>query len=368
MNAALIQCTPSLLVDLESDLRGLDGGLGSASGADFSKSDEVAGAYAGTLGRWDRNREEIRSSLSRIADLVRAIREAFEGADRSLAAGLVGSTSTAGLASRERATSTANKPGVVSLGPVKQMPSGRAALAEAFYATTDPTRANEDEIEITRLDNGRWIVALPGVTDLSAGPSKWFSNDASDRAHVSDTAGPAILGSANEYAHRVQLAMQRAGVPSGAEVMLLGHSAGAYAAMDLARDDEFNRVGAGGSYHVNVTHVVAAGAETDWKDKGVPNRTNVLILNNTDDQVFQAENMVHADRSLTRPGHVEYEFTDGWKLNGIVPDVGHHPDHYAEVLQSAPDPRVSGWLTDAGAGYGGDGERFAVLVAPEDLR
>jgi len=372
MTAAVVQCAPELLRELEGNLRGLDGELEGATGADFSDSGEVDGSYSRKLGEWNHTRDDIRTGLSRIADLVTAIREAFEDADRSLAGVLGGAAgavfSSGGALGTPGRVTTPNRPGVVSLGPVRPSPTGRAAIVEAFYATTDDARANKDEIEITRLANGRWVVALPGVTDLSAGPAAWMSNPDSDRAHVEQTVGPAMFGGYDDYAQRVKIAMQRAGIRSGDDVMLLGHSAGAYAAMGLAGDRSFNRSGDGGGFHVNVTHVVAAGAETDWMDRAVPTETNVLVINNTDDKVFGTEDRLHADAALWRPGHVEHPFAGGWTWNGVKPDVGHHPDHYADELSSTDDPRVSQWLADAGAVYGGDGERFAVLVAPGDVR
>ena len=46
---------------------------------------------------------------------------------------------------------------------------GRAAVVAALDALADGDRIAADEIEIRALDNGRYIVVLPGVTDLSHG-------------------------------------------------------------------------------------------------------------------------------------------------------------------------------------------------------
>ena len=46
---------------------------------------------------------------------------------------------------------------------------GRGAVLAAMQGLADEGRIRRDEIEIRTLDNGRYVVVLPGVTDLSAG-------------------------------------------------------------------------------------------------------------------------------------------------------------------------------------------------------
>lgn len=50
-------------------------------------------AYQAFHGRWDESREEIAAGLTRIADILMTIREAFAAADEQLAAQLSPATS-----------------------------------------------------------------------------------------------------------------------------------------------------------------------------------------------------------------------------------------------------------------------------------
>lgn len=137
------------------------------------------------------------------------------------------------------------------------------------------------EFEILRVSDEppKYIVNLRGI-DISR----------LEQDHLQDLTGASVarLTGSDAYAQRVALEMQRAGIPPGSEVMIVGHSAGAIAAMNLARDRSFNQPGnssADGAYHVQVTHVVAAGAGLrDWVDAPPPG-TNVLMAINRNDVV-----------------------------------------------------------------------------------
>ena len=264
--------------------------------------------------------------------------------------------------------------------------TGRAAIVEAFYGTTDSRRASSTEIEITRLDNGRYIVVLPGVNDLGNAHdlktatshlnaiglvqganrhvNKWFDNNTVDSVRKTKYALGDITGdgsNVNAYAEVVKAQMRRSGVPEGADVMLIGHSYGAYTAMDLAASSSFNQAsGHPSGYHVNVTHVLAAGAEVDWRLKELPSSTHAMVLNNKHDLVFQGEDLVLGRHP--RPNH-----TSGGKLNvvfnGGSEGNGHHPNNYADYLKNAGDrPAVSTWLEEAGGQYNSTGRSYAVAV------
>lgn len=249
---------------------------------------------------------------------------------------------------------------------------GRAALIEAFYATTDGRRAEPDEIEIRKLDNGRYIVVLPGVVDLSSGLSemapggsntvdRWF--DRNEYNSVRDMRYAMVLaqqgaGFENPYSDVVIECMKEAGVPPGAEVMLMGHSYGAYTAIDLAADRRFNNadVGAEG-FHVKVTHVLAAGAETDWRLRELPPETRALVLNNAYDAAYGAEDRLHANVSPTGDHQLEIVFRGGIK------GAGHHPDLYANFLREAHDRAdLNAWLSQAGDMYSSGGSAVPTKV------
>jgi dienelactone hydrolase len=262
---------------------------------------------------------------------------------------------------------------------------GRAVLLAAMGGFADEGRIGRDEIEIRALDNGRYIVVLPGVTDLSQGFDRfaeqvredglfgvpegsreaydtWADNDeptvrkmryAYEAALRDDT-------TVNEYSTVVIDAMQAVGVPAGSEVMIVGHSFGAYTAIDLAVEPTFNG-GAVDGYHVDVTHVVAAGAETDWRFDELPATTNALVLNNRWDAVYQAENLLHANASPTRPGHLEVEF---W---GDRVGYGHDEQNYIEWVAESDHRRVARWLDGVGTLYSASGTRVSVRVPDPNL-
>jgi hypothetical protein len=269
-----------------------------------------------------------------------------------------------------------------------------------------------DSIEIARLDNGRYIVVLPGVTDLSAG-----GNDIADgfrsaaaRTPTADlrvggvsipmafpgqmeVAGAAVMGGvvagfdewfgkaesvrdmryavpddlvgSQTYADDVKRAMQAAGVPSGSEVMIVGHSFGAIAAVQLASDPSFNRSSDGGGYHVQVTDVVAAAYGGGAEVKSIPPGTNALILANSNDWVVKAESL---------PGQLEAPLV-GQALNRASPAItrfdggtagyGHEVSNYTTYLQNTTDPSVGAFYERLGSSYSGPPSfRSVTLGAP----
>ncbi|MFT3852172.1 MAG: hypothetical protein QM733_05465 [Ilumatobacteraceae bacterium] len=264
--------------------------------------------------------------------------------------------------------------------------SARADVIEAFWATADPTRAAGNQIEVRRLDNGRYVVVLPGVVDLTDHlgelPGAFARGDAvgpfydGDQPDTARRMAYAIVEAhdggdtfANPYATQVAEAMRRAGVPPGADVMLVGHSFGAYTAMELAGDPTFNSADPNAAgYHVNVTHVLAAGGDTNWKFPEIPARTSALVVNNRYDPVFQAEDPLMRDVAPRRPNQISIEYQGAMPTSlGALKDA-HKPDTYVKFLTEAHDrPALNAWLDGAGSMYGGAGERFSLDV-PDPLR
>jgi hypothetical protein len=256
--------------------------------------------------------------------------------------------------------------------------SGRGTVLDAFGATGDPSRAAFDEIEIRKLDNGRYIVVLPGVVDLTEklddvgrsalqgnAADPWYDGEQPDTvkrmAYAISESKDTSDSFVNPYSLRVIEQMQRAGVPQGADVMLVGHSFGAYTAMELAGNDKFNSAdGMSEGYHVNVTHVVAAGADTNWKLPEIPPETGALILNNRFDAAFRAEDGLVSDVSPFRSNQVQIEFNG--EFEGVY-KAGHHPSTYEHWLAKAHDrPELNSWLDGAGAKYSAGGTSFSVKV------
>lgn len=249
----------------------------------------------------------------------------------------------------------------------------RTSFSWGDYISRIEDVADEDAFELLQVssDPPKYIVLLPGIEGVST-----------DSVRDLDAAVPARLLLQDAYAARVMAELQRAGVPAGAEVMLMGHSYGAIAAMNLASDPQFNQPGNGsatGPYHLQVTHVVAAGAGLrDWMDRP-PEGTDVLLSINRRDHVATAIQAGRADVSLVDamtmadevPGALraareglEYvgfgavaqdatSVADGRVLHEFTAadDVsGHHYDNYRTGFASAGG-EADRWMSDAAKRY-----------------
>jgi hypothetical protein len=83
-----VRVIPSLLTDLESKLRRLPVDMNIAIQRDFSRCGPVSEAYASVADKWVKSRQEIDEGVTKIADIVRAIHDAFVGTDTELAKSL----------------------------------------------------------------------------------------------------------------------------------------------------------------------------------------------------------------------------------------------------------------------------------------
>lgn len=156
----------------------------------------------------------------------------------------------------------------------------RALLTRALGDTADERRVRPDEFQLVRLDTGRFVVVLPGVVDLSTPDPGWHDHHRSvrdlDAAAFTSSRSTGLDG--NRYARLVHASLVAAGVPTGAEILVVGHSFGADTALDLAADARFN-----GPTGYRVTHVVAAGYHSGPQLPAVPPATSVLVLQNRRD-------------------------------------------------------------------------------------
>lgn len=160
------------------------------------------------------------------------------------------------------------------------------------------TLGNEGQIVIqtVRGPDGvdRYVVQLPGMQ---------FGNPSLD--HPQDLAGAMHNALADEsaYTRAVQQAMQDAGIPPGADVMLVGHSLGGIAASNLAQDPAFN----GGQY--NVTHVISAGSPVDGKDVPAGSGTQPISIVNDRDMVPALDGRGAGSPSDPAGGRQEYRYS-----------------------------------------------------------
>jgi len=205
-------------------------------------------------------------------------------------------------------TSEIRKPFEVS--GANQADIGRAVNERALQDTADDGQIQRDEFEVVELENGKYIVVLPGVIDLSdkvqfKGTPPFvekphFGWDPDSRS-VRDTEMAAARSSTstgiddNLYAEMVRDYMNE-NVPKGADIMIVGHSFGADTALDLASDSTFNNPETG----FNITHVTAAAYYSQPQLRHIPDGTEVLVLQNTRDVPVIAEGHGYATGRAAR--------------------------------------------------------------------
>jgi hypothetical protein len=138
------------------------------------------------------------------------------------------------------------------------------------------------EIGVQRLVGAdgviRYVVQLPGTESWEMPGPK--ARDLSTNLH-------AMAGGSTVYMRGVEQAMAKAHIPSGAPIMLTGHSQGGMTAAALALDPAFRRT-------YNVTQVVTAGAPI--ARSVIPTGVQALAMENRYDLVPQLEGASNADR------------------------------------------------------------------------
>lgn len=271
--------------------------------------------------------------------------------------------------------------------PVEQ---ARSLIVRALTDTADERQIRADEFQVVRLDSGRYVVVLPGVIDLSAPDPGWHEHHRSvrdlDQAAFSSSRSTGLAG--NPYARLVRDGLARAGVPTGAELLLVGHSFGADTALDLAADAAF-RAATG----YRITHVVAAGYHSGPQLPHVPSSTEVLVLQNRRDVpvIVEAVGAAHVTEAIAAQATalraaatgdpataMRHQRTALGHQLGAVRAAGRQvADRFDEVARAAlgavaGDPRrvregVTGLATpDAGVGSPRAGQIVSVFDGPGD--
>ena len=166
---------------------------------------------------------------------------------------------------------------------------GRQLLLRALEDTTDPDRILRDEFAAYVHDNGALTIVLPGVIDLS---NPRLGNDPETNS-LRDLDQQAVRSAYNTnlenngYASRIvewaELMTETGVITPGASTAIVGHSFGAETAFDLATDERFN------GELVNVTHIFAAGYDTETYLDDVPPHTRTMSARNIYDAVSFAE-------------------------------------------------------------------------------
>lgn len=224
------------------------------------------------------------------------------------------------------------------LGGIGSAARGRELLLRALRDTATADQIHEDEFQVVRMSDGRYLVVLPGVTDLSL-PHLGLNDEHRTVRDLDQHAYPSSRSSDvddNAYAQMVAQALVTRGVPFGSELVLIGHSYGADTALDLAADGRFN-----GADGFRVTHVVAAAYYSQPQLDEVPEGTEVLVLQNRYDLPVIAEGVGHAHVVEAVEARVSFfEHVVGGDPIAAIGDVGSTIYHDVGIAVSAVDHTI----------------------------
>jgi uncharacterized protein YukE len=155
------------------------------------------------------------------------------------------------------------------------VPSTVSAIMDstiAAYSDQGQPGTPDTSVRITTVhkpgEPDAYIISIPGTT-------RWWpdgANNPTDLTGNLELAG----GNLSTAAEAVRLAMEKAGIPPGAPVMLSGHSQGGMIAVSLASNPEFTE-------RFNVTNVVTFGSPID--STPIPADIDVLALQHAGDPV-----------------------------------------------------------------------------------
>lgn len=186
-------------------------------------------------------------------------------------------------------------------------------IEDVIWSISDAYSAGDSEVRVTTIetpDGPRVIVSVPGTQewDPRTGDSPM------DLTGNLVTAG----GGTSTMTEAVELAMQNADIPPGAEVMIAGHSQGGMTAADLASDPGFVS-------EYNVTNLITIGSPIDSNhiDPGV----NVLELQHEYDVVPRLD---MGDGLLNPLGPLHPSLPSGYEQAG--------PNHTGATLENPPNP------------------------------
>ncbi|WP_264030563.1 hypothetical protein [Cellulosimicrobium sp. SH8] len=236
-------------------------------------------------------------------------------------------------------------PVVVPRGEVR-VPAG---VEDLIGGVTDAYGAGDGVVRLTTLDTPsgpRVIVSVPGT-------QPW---DPRAGANPVDLTGNLVSagGGTSTMTAAVELAMRVAGVPPGAEVLLVGHSQGGLTVAELASDPAIVS-------RFSVTDVVTFGAPVDGVV--VDPRVSVLALQHANDLVPRLD--LEGALYVPSPGRPDVPVLPG--LPGVVDRT---PQHVTVTLPSPGD-----WwdvaANHAHQGYGASvaaSQDLALLAAEERLR
>ncbi|MDF9715786.1 hypothetical protein INN71_10865 [Nocardioides sp. ChNu-153] len=136
-----------------------------------------------------------------------------------------------------------------ALEPPRSLDAIMQSVTDAYTNGTTP--GSDGEVRIVRVDNGgtpAYVVAVPGTETWSPSGGT-MPRDLTANVQL-------MAGNPTAAAESVRAAMERAGIPAGAPVLMVGHSQGGMITGHLAADPGFRE-------RFNVTNMVTYGSPVD---------------------------------------------------------------------------------------------------------
>ncbi|WP_328296769.1 hypothetical protein OG389_02420 [Streptomyces sp. NBC_00435] len=132
-----------------------------------------------------------------------------------------------------------------------------------------------------------------------------------------------LLHTDTTYTRAARKLLLRAGVPTGSEVMFVGHSLGGMTAMNLAADVEL-------SSRYRVTHVIAVGSPIDGK-RPADHTTRVISLVNNHDVIPMLDG-----RGPASPNEIPDSWVElAWLDESYDYPLSHAPQAYSDTLRGS---------------------------------
>ena len=174
------------------------------------------------------------------------------------------------------------------------------------------------QIVIQHVREDRWLIILPGM-GFGAPCLESPQDLVGAFRNTNDVESP--------YVRAVRLAIAHSGVPSGARLALIGHSAGGAAAMNLVQDEAF-------SSEFTVTHVVAVGSPIDFKKPADP-RTWVASITNQHDIVPTLDGRGSSSPFAVKRDWFEVDYVDDTHEFPICHSAGKYADNLSDGIADA---------------------------------
>ena len=219
-----------------------------------------------------------------------------------------------------------------------RIPTDLNALMQIQNDTYDNTEGREGDNRHVRVTEVRqpdgssaYIVTVPGTNGLFDFPG---SVTGGDEAFDNTSNLELQAGQRSASMEAVEAAMEEAGIPPGAPVMLQGHSQGGMVTGELVQDPAFME-------RYNVTHMITQGSPND--SRSIPSGVQTLALEHTNDPVPKVDfgdSLAGPPMPIPLPGPLPTVVAPMTPIPNFDPALAGSGDHVTQVRME-PGPGVS---------------------------